>query len=161
MPTQVLSVTLVQFEWPANISFNCNKCGLCCGDTSKKTRHVLLLKSDAQKIKEHIKQPIKQFAHKIQGKAPYIFEMRKNPTDGKCVFLRNNQCTIYEHRPLICKFYPIELTTDETGKPIFKATLECPGICCQDTEGVGKKLGEDYFSALLDLAYTELSNTAN
>lgn len=27
--------------------------------------------------------------------------------DGKCFFLRDGLCTIYEHRPLGCRFYPV------------------------------------------------------
>ena len=161
MPAKILVVTSVQFDYPANVCFDCSKCGLCCGDTPEKKRRVLLLKADAQKIAEHTKQPISQFAHKTRGSAPYIFEMHKNPADGKCVFLKDNQCTIYSQRPLICRFYPVELTTDETGKHVFRVTLECPGVCCLDTVGVGKKLGEDYFRALLELADAELSDASN
>lgn len=146
----------MQFDYPANVYFTCSKCGLCCGDTSKKTRHVLLLKSDVEKIAEHTKQPIDQFAHKTCGSAPYFFEMHKNPINGKCIFLKDNHCKIYQYRPLICRFYPIELTTNETGKPVFKATLECPGICISKS-GVGKMLDEKYFEVLLELALTELN----
>ncbi len=27
--------------------------------------------------------------------------------DGKCYFLKNGLCSIYEHRPLGCRFYPV------------------------------------------------------
>lgn len=27
--------------------------------------------------------------------------------EGRCYFLKNGKCTIYEHRPLGCKLYPI------------------------------------------------------
>ncbi len=87
--------------------------------------------------------------------------MHKNLADGKCIFLKDNQCTIYEHRPLICKFYPIELITDETGKHVFRVTLECPGVCCLNTVVVGKKLDEAYFRALLELAHAELNGASN
>ena len=149
-------MTFVQFDYPDNVCFDCSKCGLCCGDTILKKRCVLLLRSDAQKIVEHTNQSVNKFARKIYGKNPYIFEMR---TDGKCIFLKDNQCTIYAQRPLICKFYPVELTTAETGKYVFRVTSECPGVCCLCDRKNSTQISEAYFKALLDLAYAELNLT--
>jgi Fe-S-cluster containining protein len=154
----ISNVTFVQFDYPDDVCFDCSKCGLCCGDTIVKKRCILLLQSDAQKIVEHTNQPVNKFACKIYGKTPYVFEMRKS-SDGKCVFLKDNHCTIYELRPLICKFYPVELTTDETGQFVFRVTSECPGVCCLCDGKTSTKIGEAYFKALLDLAYVELNPT--
>jgi Fe-S-cluster containining protein len=49
-----------------------------------------------------------EFATKIEGFEPYVFQMKKT-VDGSCVFLRNGLCSIYEARPLICRFYPFQL----------------------------------------------------
>ena len=43
----------VDFTYPVNIKFECNRCGLCCGDTKQKTRHILLLEAEAKKIAAH------------------------------------------------------------------------------------------------------------
>jgi len=145
-------VTQVRFDYPANVSFTCNKCGLCCGDTTQKTRHILLIRSEAEKIAKIVNQPVKQFADPIEGKVPYIYEMHKKAEDGKCLFLQNNRCTIYSHRPLICRFYPFELSTSENGKYVFSVTLECPGVLCPDTLGVGMKMSANYFKTLFRLA---------
>lgn len=149
-------MTSMHFDYPKNVCFTCSKCGLCCGDTSAKTRHILLLKADAEKIAIFTGQNISKFAHKIQNKRPYIYEMHKNVDTGKCIFLEDNKCTIYKYRPLICRFYPCELLTNEKGKHIFKVTLECPGICQQDPIDTGRKLNEAHFKALLELARIEL-----
>ena len=37
------------FTHPANLRFECSRCGLCCGDTAQKTRHILLLKGRSGK----------------------------------------------------------------------------------------------------------------
>ena len=117
----------MDFTYPANIRFECNRCGLCCGDTPQKTRHILLLTSEAEEISKETCQPIANFAVEIKDKMPYSYEMKKS--EGKCFFLKENQCTIYTLRPLICRFYPFQLTFDKNQQThIFDFTLECPPI---------------------------------
>lgn len=147
----------MRFEYPADVCFGCSKCGLCCGDTQQKKRHVLLLKSDAERIAAQTKREIGTFAAEIEDNAPYVYEMQKNPLDGKCLFLQGNECMVYAVRPLICRFYPFELSTKEEGVYVFRVTDECPGVLCQGTKGVGKKLDAGFFRALLELACVELN----
>lgn len=142
----------MRFDYPSDVSFTCNKCGLCCGDTIQKTRHILLTNSEAQKISQIINQPISKFAKSIKGKEPYIYEMIKSVEDGKCVFLQDSRCRIYMHRPLICRFYPFELSTSDMGKYVFSVTLECPGVIYPDTKGVGMKVSANHFRTLFQLA---------
>ncbi|MCW4005634.1 MAG: YkgJ family cysteine cluster protein [Candidatus Bathyarchaeota archaeon] len=143
------------FRYPENLRFTCTRCGLCCGDTPTKTRHILLLPSDVRRISQSTKQPLNSFAHRITGKTPYLYEMHKQ-NSGKCLFLKENQCSIYQNRPLICRFYPFELKTDENQTPVFTATNECPSISSADPmqETV---LDAKYFERLLALARAELS----
>jgi Fe-S-cluster containining protein len=84
--------------------------------------------------------------------------MQKNPRTNKCIFLQDNKCTIYEVRPLICRFYPFELSTDEGGYYRFRATDECPGVFSPCEKGADP-LGADFFRALLELACAEFENT--
>ncbi len=143
------------FTYPKNIRFKCTKCGLCCGDTKTKTRHVLLLKPEAERIAAHTKRALQEFTKKTEDTAPYSFEMLKNALTGMCIFLEHNECTIYEQRPLICRFYPFELTTDERGDYVFRETLECPAINSQGSN-TEKTLGAGYFAELLKTASGEL-----
>ncbi len=143
-------LTIVEYTYPANLSFECNRCGLCCGDTAQKTRHILLLDSEAQGISAAIHLPIAEFARQVPDKTPYNYEMKK-PADGKCFFLKNKQCCIYTHRPLICRFYPFELTfSQDRGTYIFGFTVECPGI------GKGKTQSKADFEELFRLAQVRL-----
>ncbi|HEX7483428.1 MAG TPA: YkgJ family cysteine cluster protein [Candidatus Bathyarchaeia archaeon] len=118
----------MDFTYPNSLFFDCSKCGLCCGDTKHKTRHILLLKSEASDISAETKLPRQDFANQIKDKAPYCFEMKK-PKKGKCFFLKDDQCSIYTLRPLICRFYPFELKFDpDKDLHIFDFTNECPAI---------------------------------
>jgi Fe-S-cluster containining protein len=139
----------VDFIYPENVCFECNRCGLCCGDTEHKTRHILLLESEAESTSAETALPIEDFAIENSSTPPYIYEMKK--PEGKCSFLKNNQCTIYETRPLICRFYPFELKFDQDKKThVFKYTLECPTI------NKGKALSKKDFEELFALAMQRL-----
>jgi len=139
----------MSFEYPAAVHFRCVKCGICCGDTKKKIRHILILSTEAEQIASATSQPISAFAVKIEDKAPYSYEMKKTAENGKCVFLEKNHCTIYPLRPLICRFYPFELKIAANQKNEFLYTDECQGI------GKGKMLGKNYFGKLFQLARTK------
>lgn len=144
----------MSFNYPVAVRFQCLKCGICCGDTKEKTRHILLLKTDAEQIATATLQPISEFTVKTNDKAPYSYEMKKTE-DGKCIFLENNCCTIYSVRPLICRFYPFELKIAHNGKYTFLYTPECSGI------NKGPMLSKNYFRKLFRLARARSRQTAD
>jgi Fe-S-cluster containining protein len=144
----------MSFNYPVAVRFQCVKCGICCGDTKEKTRHILLLRTEAEQIAKATLQPTSEFTVKIKDKAPYSYEMKKTE-DGKCVFLENNCCTIYAVRPLICRFYPFELKIAHSGKYTFLYTSECSGI------NKGPILSKSYFRKLFRLARAKSRQTAD
>ncbi len=145
----------VNFEYPTTVRFQCTKCGICCGDTKERTRHIILLKTEAEQISKITSQPISKFALGIENKAPYVYEMKKRSPDKKCVFIENNRCIIYPLRPLICRFYPFELKSRDKGKHQFLFTKECPGI------EKGQKLSERHFRKMFRLAQTKQRQPAD
>lgn len=80
------------------------------------------------------------FADSVSSPKPFKYVMKKK--NRKCVFLKNGACSIYRHRPLICKFYPFSVE-NHNGGLVFKVTEECPGV------GVGTPLGEEDFGEML------------
>ena len=137
---------IVEFEFPKDVNFDCFKCGRCCGDTEDTIRHVLLLKSEAEKIAKETVQDIQAFAKEVYGFEPYRYEMEKTKTEGKCLFLEDNQCTIYEIRPIICRFYPFELKNLGKDNFLFSYTTKCTGI------GKGPRLEREFFEQLFKVA---------
>jgi len=108
------------------------------------------LQSEAEKISSHTCQPITGFSVEINDIDPYAYEMKKS-SEGKCIFLKDNQCSIYTLRPLICVCYPFELKFNEDkGMYSFDFTVECPGI------NQGKFLDKTVFKRLLRLAKERL-----
>ncbi|MFW6117237.1 MAG: YkgJ family cysteine cluster protein [Thermoproteota archaeon] len=135
------STPLWTYNYPKHTSFICCGCGQCCGDTEDKVRHILLLKTDAERIWNETSFDIHEFAEKIHGCKPYIYQMRKTE-DGKCFFFKNNLCTIYKIRPLICRFYPFQLKNLGNNSYSFSYTNNCPGI------GKGSPIKRAFFESL-------------
>lgn len=129
------------FDYPTNIHFKCTRCGKCCGDTKKKNRHILLLKSDIDRISKETLLDYNKFSEESLGYEPYINKMIKTKS-GKCFFLKNNLCTIYKIRPLICRFYPFPLRDLGNNRHSFSYTKKCPGI------GTGSEITKIYFENL-------------
>lgn len=128
--------------YPRGIRFLCTKCAMCCRDTPTRARQILLLKRDAQQISEMTGQAILSFAEPSQRETRFPYEMKK--VDGCCIFLKGNNCTIYEGRPLLCRCYPFSLKRRKNIYS-FHPTHECPAI------GDGEKLGRQFFADLLKL----------
>ncbi|MGE5533002.1 MAG: YkgJ family cysteine cluster protein [Bacillota bacterium] len=140
----------MDFICPNNLLFACSKCGLCCGNTQQKTRHILLLELEANTISEATCLPKQAFTRQVEEQTPYCYEIKKDE-EGKCLFLKDNRCTIYSLRPLICRFYPFELKFDQDKKIyVFDFTLECPEI------GRGKIITRKDFKELFLLAKEKL-----
>jgi len=140
----------VDFTCPNNVLFECSKCGLCCGDTKQKIRHILLLELEANTISTETCLPKQDFTKQITDKNPYCYEMKKS-SEGKCFFLKDNQCSIYTLRPLICRFYPFELKFEQDkDQHVFDFTVECPGI------SKGRMITRKDFEELILLAQERL-----
>lgn len=131
----------MKFTHPERLCFKCLRCALCCGDTENKTRIILMLKTEVEKIVEKTGLHLEYFAEEVKGFEPYAYKMRKN-ADGKCIFLNRTQCKIYPIRPLICRFYPFALKEKSSGTHAFTYTKECPGI------GYGNELKRSFFENL-------------
>ena len=131
----------MSFEYPRNVGFNCKRCALCCGDTGHKTRRILLLGSEAHQISKETQLALDRFTEEVKGFEPYKYRMRKTK-NGKCVFLEGNSCSIYNLRPLVCRFYPFQLKNLNDNSYVFSCTYECPGV------KKGSQLNKAFFKGL-------------
>lgn len=142
---KMMSKADLGFLYPKNVRFECTRCILCCGDTETRVRRILLLELEAQRISDRTSKPVDDFARRIKGNAPYVYEMRKTES-GKCLFLKKDLCAIYPWRPLICRYYPFQLKMRKSGVYDFSFSPECPGV------GKGERLREDHFEKLFQEA---------
>jgi Fe-S-cluster containining protein len=68
----------------------------------------------------------------------------KKTKDAKCVFLKDKVCSIYQIRPMICRFYPFQLNM-RNNSYTFTYTNECKGI------GKGLYIKKNYFERLFTI----------
>ena len=72
------------------------KCGACC-----RYQKIHVTRDDIRKITENTKH--KNLDIKNDKNGSFL-----DGSKGGCPFLKDNACTIWEHRPLICYLYPIQ-----------------------------------------------------
>jgi Fe-S-cluster containining protein len=83
---------------------------------------------------------LNDFVIRLRDSGPFDYIMRKK--EGKCIFLKDKLCSIYEVRPIICRFYPFKLENLGGNKYRFSYTDECPSI------GKGPHLKRTFYEAL-------------
>ena len=137
------------------VSFTCQRCAKCCMDSEERDRRIILLKCEVKEISAYTGLPPEKFCRKapedlLEIYKPYEYEMLK--VNGKCVFLNGNTCTIYEKRPLVCRFHPFWLEKEDDTW-VFGVDTKCPGVSTQNP------FDEQYFLKLLQTALTKLNKT--
>lgn len=141
---------MASYSYPRHLPFECIRCATCCMDTKTHVRRVLLLKGETKHISTVSRKPTEEFTVEVVGHEPYAYEIKKTLEDKKCIFLDGNSCRIYAIRPLVCRFYPFQLSKEKGQKYNFSATPECPGV------GRGKILKKEFFENLFRQACKDL-----
>jgi Fe-S-cluster containining protein len=118
-------------------------------DTKVHVRHILMLEAEAKQISRVSLESIEEFAVKVVSFEPYTYEMKKSG-EKKCFFLDGNHCRIYSVRPLVCRFYPFQLSRGKGKKYRFSVTAECPGL------GKGGPLKREFFENMICQACEKL-----
>ena len=91
----------------------CRECTDCCSD---------LVPFEMTKIKMLKKKHRKLFRGiKLVPKKDMWYIKRTSAGKGKCIFLKNSECLIYEDRPPICKYFG--------SSPIMRCGLEGLDVC--------------------------------
>lgn len=125
--------------WQKYLRFRCTGCGNCCRETV-----VLLTDADVKRISEGTGKLPNEFVrffgkdavemgqrHPLwvqfdSGRAVMGLKWRT----GHCVFLDDdNRCGIYEHRPVVCREHPFNVTLSDTGaveRISLSRVVECP-----------------------------------
>jgi Fe-S-cluster containining protein len=133
----------VEFYYPAGLTWRCRRCGRCCMDVEGWDRRVLLLWKDLERLETAGEQDF----HTSAEEGRFVAVTKKR--DGRCVFLGEEGCRVYEARPLICHMYPFYV--ERRGDVyVIGVDDECPGV------GEGEALSEEYFAGLLGFALDQM-----
>lgn len=122
------------------VKFNCTGCAVCCKDSKSRRRKILLLEGEAVEIERLSGLRKKDFS--VRSGRPDAYSRRMKKIGGACFFLgKDKRCRIYEKRPLVCMFYPFELS--EKGEISVSRRKECEGLL------EGSRVPRKFFEKLL------------
>jgi Fe-S-cluster containining protein len=117
-------------EMSEEFIFECLKCGNCCRDLLQKDRGVLrgltLLKYETSEFPRTSIKPAIGQGRRPHEKSFKIITHQLNK--DICPHLKNNECRIYERRPVSCRQYPFSLREDIHGRQQIGLDLNCPAI---------------------------------
>ncbi len=92
-------------------SYGCQRCGRCC-------------------VGKRVQVNPYEIARIAQARASSTSEVRerfvtpdhalRHDGEGRCVFLGDGGCTVYAHRPLVCRIFPHARLVDEDGSQSFR-----------------------------------------
>ncbi len=98
-----------------NAEFACRCCGECCSGKDNEVmvspEEIDLLCKATCLTPDEIAEPYPEWIHD-QGATFTFGRVLRRGEDGNCMFLENKRCTVYEHRPHICRTYPFMLDGD-------------------------------------------------
>jgi len=112
----------------ASIGFRCRECGACCRHVAEDSNLVIVSPAEVRAIMaatgmawDEIAEPYPDFIGSENG-GKYTFAWCIRRTADACIFLQDGRCSIYAHRPWICRTYPFMLLDD------VLQVSECPGL---------------------------------
>lgn len=116
-----------------NLCSNCvGKSATCCCNPSVDS--PMLLPKEAETISKNMKINIEDFANKIEFSKMYkdyslkeLYQMKRQENNNQCYFYKNNQCTIYEIRPIDCRIFPYDIKLENDGNYylVYYKSKEC------------------------------------
>ena len=91
----------------AYLPFDCTSCGKCC----KTKGSVWMSPAETHRAAQFLNLSPDDFvsayaSHTLSDGNQSWIQVKNDPTGEACVFLENNQCRIYEARPIQCSTYP-------------------------------------------------------
>lgn len=104
-----------------NLCSNCvGKKSTCCCDTNVDS--PMLLPNEAEVISKKMQIEKSSFSKKIDlakmnndYSLKDLYQMKRDKNTNSCVFYKNNQCTIYDIRPIDCRIFPYDIKLEHDG----------------------------------------------
>lgn len=82
-------------------NIDCSKCANCCRVAS-----VALSQRDIERLAKALRTTREKFIedYTVVNKDDHTTDLRR--TESGCIFLSGNDCSVYENRPDICRYFP-------------------------------------------------------
>ena len=157
--------------------FSCGICGECCRMNTTDSNLIIMSAPEVREIMaatglswDEVAEPYPDLLEEDGVSYTFDWCIRRHPEGSRsCVFQgADNRCTIYEHRPWICRTYPLMLADDiEGGRTVtnlIKSECLCYGNKITDEEAeiqaddlISRKMNEDTEFMKIKSVYTKIS----
>ena len=157
--------------------FSCGMCGECCRMNTADSNLIIMSAPEVREIMaatglswDEVAEPYPDLLEEDGVSYTFDWCIRRHPEGSRsCVFQgADNRCTIYEHRPWICRTYPLMLADDiEGGRTVtnlIKSECLCYGNKITDEEAgiqaedlISRKMNEDTEFMKIKSVYTKIS----
>ena len=131
------------------LRFQCTGCGKCCTGSPG---YVFLSPSDLERLAIQSSLSIQEFADRYTQQVDDRIALIDRPNSDHCIFLINNQCSVYGARPEQCRTFPWWTQFLRDQKSWEEAAKRCEGINHPDAPVVPfVKIEEQHLSYLDNL----------
>jgi hypothetical protein len=118
--------TIKEVPWFSDgLKFKCTGCGKCCTGSDG---YVYLSSKDVDNLSTHLNLPPKEFTKTYTRFIRGDYALKDQPKSGDCIFLKNNQCSVYESRPIQCRTFPWWVQNIRGPEEWEAAATHCEGI---------------------------------
>jgi len=142
---------IVNVFFRKDLKFKCQRCAVFCCRLGGPKLNV----KDLQRLEKAGYKP-EIYIDNI-GKKGDNEQYMKEKEDGSCVFLKYNieskkyECTIYEFRPSVCRFYPFEFLSKGQNTGVLRIIPCCNGLNVLNGEPIDRKFFEkNLLEAIID-----------
>ncbi|HSX25749.1 MAG TPA: YkgJ family cysteine cluster protein [Chlamydiales bacterium] len=107
------------------LRFKCTGCGKCCTGSPG---YVYLSETDLNRLSNHFQLTPQDFLKTYGRQIEEQYALLDRPGSHDCIFLKNNQCTVYDARPTQCRTFPWWIYNLRDPSDWEEASARCEGI---------------------------------
>lgn len=107
------------------LRFKCTGCGKCCTGSPG---YVFLSHADLARLSSHFDLTEAQFTQTYTRYIDGQYALLDRPGSHDCLFLKNNQCSVYDARPIQCRTFPWWIHHLREPSDWAEAAHRCEGI---------------------------------
>ena len=119
------------------LRFKCTGCGQCCTGAPG---HVWVTAEEIADMAAHVGLTLEDFVDRYVRQVGDRYSLKERSKTYSCVFLKDNKCSIYMHRPQQCRTFPWWQQNIQSLEDWQEAAKMCEGIDHPDAPVVSLKV---------------------